>query len=84
MTGERCGSKPGRQWKDVYCAGCSGIVGGFSLANDGAGQVSIANVDPVRIFCLPRHTRMDAFAVGLKSYREVRQIGFRFLWLMLA
>ena len=65
MSGECCGSKPGRQWKDVYCPGRSGIVGGFSLANDGAGQVSIADVDLVRIFCLPRHTRTAAFAVGL-------------------
>ena len=65
VSGERCGFEPCRQRKNGYCAGGSGGVGGFGLANDGAGQVSIADVDPVRIFCLPRHTRMDAFAVGL-------------------
>ena len=65
MSGERCGSKPGRQRKNGYCAGCVGSAGGFSLANDGAGQVSIADMDLVRIFCLPCHTRTVAFAVGL-------------------
>ena len=64
-TGECFGSEPGRQRKDGNCAGCTWGVGGSSLANDGAGQVSIADVDLVRIFCLPRHTRTAAFAVGL-------------------
>ena len=64
-SGERCGSKPGKQRKNVDCAGYSGIVSGRSLADDGAGQVSIADVDSVRIFCLPRRTRTAAFAVGL-------------------
>ena len=65
VSGECCGSKPGEQRKDVDCAGSSGIAGGSGLADDGAGQVSEADLDSVRIFCLPRHTRMDAFAVGL-------------------
>ena len=41
------------------------IVGGFSLANDGARQIEVADLGTVRIFCLPRHTRTAAFAVGL-------------------
>ena len=65
VTGECCGSKPGRQRKDEHCADCTGSVGGSGLAHDGARQVSVPDMDPVRIFCLPRHTRMDAFAVGL-------------------
>ncbi len=65
VTGECFGSKPGRQRTDGYCAGCTRGVGGFGLADDGARQVSEADLDTVRIFCLPRHTRMDAFAVGL-------------------
>ena len=65
VTGECCGSESGKQRKNGYCAGCAGSAGGFSLANDGAGQVSIADVDLVRIFCLPRPTRTAAFAVGL-------------------
>jgi hypothetical protein len=65
VTGEWCGSKPGRQRKDGNCAGRTRGIGDFSLADDGAGQVSEADVDSVRIFCLPRHTRTAAFAVGL-------------------
>ena len=30
------------------------------------GKFQIADLDTVRIFCLPRHTRTAAFAVGLK------------------
>ena len=65
VIGECFGSKPGRQRTNGYSAGCSWSVGGFGLADDGARQVSDADVDPVRIFCLPRHTRTAAFAVGL-------------------
>ena len=65
VSGECSGSKPGRQRKDEHRAGCSRVAGGSGLANDGARQVSIADVDLVRIFCLPRHTRTAAFAVGL-------------------
>ena len=65
VTGECCGSKPGRQRKDGNCARRTWGVGGSGLANDAAGQVSIADMDLVRIFCLPRHTRTAAFAVGL-------------------
>ena len=64
-TGECCGSKPGRQRTDGDCAGCTGGVGDSRLADNGAREVSIADVDPVRIFCLPRPTRTAAFAVGL-------------------
>jgi hypothetical protein len=67
VTGDCCGSKPGRQRKDGYCAGRTGIAGGFSLADDGARQTSIADMDIVRIFCIPRHTRTAAFAVGCKE-----------------
>ena len=65
VIGECSGSKPGRQRQDVDCAGRPGVVGASSLADDGARQVSTADLDTVRIFCLPRHTRMDAFAIGL-------------------
>ena len=64
-SGERRGLEPCRQRKNVDCAVWAWFVSGFSLADDGAGQVSIADVDLVRIFCLPRHTRTAAFAVGL-------------------
>ena len=64
-SGERCGSKPGRQRKDVDCAGRSGVVGDSSMADDGARQVSTADLDPVRFFCLSYHPRTVAFAVGL-------------------
>ena len=65
VSGECCGSKPCRQWTNVDLAVCAGSVGGFGLANDGARQVSIADMDTVRIFCLPHHPRTAAFAVGL-------------------
>ena len=65
VSGERCGLEPYRQRKNVDRAVRAWVVGGFSLADDGAGQVSVADVDLVRIFCLPRHTRTAAFAVGL-------------------
>jgi len=65
VSGERCGSKPGEQRKDVDCACSSGIAGVSSLADDGAGETAAADLGPVRIFCLPRHTRTAAFAVGL-------------------
>ena len=65
MSGERCGFEPCRQRKNVDRAVLAWFVGGFSLADDGARQVSVADMDTVRIFCLPRHTRTAAFAVGL-------------------
>ena len=65
MSGECSGSKPGRKRKDERRACCPWVVGVSGLANDGARQVSTADMDTVRFFCLPRHTRMDAFAVGL-------------------
>ena len=68
MSGESCGSKPGRQRKDGYCAGRTRGVGGFSLADDGARQVSVADVDLVRIFCLPRPPREAPFAIGLLGW----------------
>ena len=64
-TGERCGSEPCRQRTYGNCADGAGVVGSMCLANDGAGQVSVADVDPVRIFCLSRSTRTDEFAIGL-------------------
>ena len=64
-TGEWSGSEPGRQRTDGNCAGCTGIIGDSSLADNGAREVSVADLDPVRIFCLPRPTRTAAFAVGL-------------------
>src|ERR1700733_15642405 len=64
-TGECCGFNPGKQRTNGDCAGCAGVVGDSRLADDGAGQVSIADVGPVRIFCLPCHTRTASFAVGL-------------------
>ena len=64
-TGERRGSKPGRQRQDVDFTGCSGVAGGSGLADNGAGEVSIADVGAFGIFCLPRPTRAAAFAVGL-------------------
>ena len=60
-----CGYEPGRQRTDGNCAGCTGIVGDSRLADDGARQVSIADMDTVRIFCLPCHTWTVAFEVGL-------------------
>ena len=65
VRGERCGSKPGRQRKNGYRAGCTGHVGVYGVANHGAGQVSIADLDTARFFCLPHHPRTAAFAVGL-------------------
>ena len=65
VVSERCGLEPCRQRKNVDRAVRAWVVGGFGLADNGAGQVSIADVDLVRIFCLPRHTRTAAFAVGL-------------------
>ena len=65
VSGERCGLEPCRQRKNVDRAVRAWVVGGFSLADDGAGQVSIADVDLVRIFCLPCHTWTVAFEVGL-------------------
>src|SRR6266567_7857244 len=62
---ERCGSESCRQRTYGNCAGGTWGVGGFSLADDGAGEVPIADMDTVRIFCLPRHTRAAEFAVGL-------------------
>ncbi len=73
-VGECCGSKPGRQRKDGNCAGCAGIVGGCSLANDGAGQVPATYLDPVRFFCLSCHTRTDAFAVRLSGREDFQQV----------
>ena len=64
-SGERSGFEPCRQWTNVDCTVCAWVVGGFGLADDGAGQIKIADLDTVRIFCLPRHTRTAAFAVGL-------------------
>ena len=66
-SGERCGSKPGRQRQDVDCAGRAGVVGASSLADDGARQVATVDLDPVRFFCLSCHTRTDAFAVRLEG-----------------
>ena len=43
----------------------AGSISGFGLADDAAGQVEIAHLDTVRIFCLSGHTRTAAFAVGL-------------------
>src|SRR6266581_3104055 len=57
VSGERCGFEPCRQRKNVDRAVRAWVVGGFSLADDGARQVSVADVELVRIFCLPRHTR---------------------------
>ena len=45
------------------CAGRFRVVGASSLANDGARQVSTVDLDPVRFFCLPCHTRAVAFEV---------------------
>ena len=64
-TEERCGLRPWQQRTDVDCAGCHRVVGGWSLADDGAGEVSIANVDSVRIFCLSRDAWTASFAIGL-------------------
>ena len=63
VAGVGCGSKPGRQRQDVDCAGRFRVVGASSLANDGARQVSTVDLDPVRFFCLPCHTRAVAFEV---------------------
>src|ERR1700677_3800020 len=63
--GECCGFNPGKQRTDGNCASRAGVVGDSRLADDGAGQVPIADVDPVRIFCLSCHTRTTPFAVGL-------------------
>ena len=71
MIGECFGSKPCRQRKNVDRAVLAWFVGGFSLADDGARQVSVADMDTVRIFCLPRHTRTAAFAVGLIRVKKV-------------
>ena len=68
VSGERCGFEPCRQRKNGSYADGSGSVGGFSLADDGAGQVSVADLDTVGIFCLSRHTRAVAFAVGWKGW----------------
>ena len=65
LSGECCGSKPGRQRKNVDRAVCAGSISGFGLADDAAGQVEIAYLDTVRFFCLSGHTRTAAFAVGL-------------------
>ena len=65
VSGERCGLEPCRQRKNVDRAVRAWIVGGFSLADDGARQIEIADLDTVRIFCLPRPTRTAAFAIGL-------------------
>ena len=64
-TGECCGSEPCWQRSYGNCADGAGFVGGMCMADDGAGQVSVADVDPARIFCLSRHTRTDEFAIGL-------------------
>ena len=69
VSGDCCGSKPGRQRKNGNYADGSGSLGGFSLADDGAGQVSVADLDTVRFFCLSRHTDSAAFAVGLYGQR---------------
>ena len=68
VSGERCGFEPGRQRKNVDRAVRAWFVGGFSLADDAAGQVEIADLDTVRFFCLSCHTRTASFAVGLKSW----------------
>jgi hypothetical protein len=73
-TGECCGSKPGRQRTDGDCVSFAGIVGDSRLADDGAGQVPVANVDPVRIFCLPCHTRTASFAVGLLGQKSFSRL----------
>src|SRR5271163_1048573 len=64
-SGERCGFESCRQRTNVDCAVRAWVVGGFGLADDGAGQIEIADLDTVRFFCLPRHTRTASFAVGL-------------------
>ena len=69
VIGECCGSKSGKQRKNVDCAGCAGVVGDSGLADNGARQVSTADLDPVRFFCLSCHTRTVAFAVRLKGKR---------------
>ena len=73
-SGECIGSKPGRQRTDGDCAGFARIVGDSRLADDGAGQVPVANVDPVRIFCLPCHTRTASFAVGLLGQKSFSRL----------
>jgi hypothetical protein len=67
VSGERCGSEPCRQRKNVDRAVRAWFVSGFSLADDAAGQTEVADLDTVRVFCLSCHTRTAAFAVGLKS-----------------
>ena len=47
------------------CADGDWGVGPADLADDGAGEVSIADVDFVGLFCLPRRHWKAAFAVGL-------------------
>ena len=68
VTGECCGSKSGKQRENVDCAACAGVVGGSGLADNGARQVSAANLDPVRFFCLSCHTRTVPFAVRLEGW----------------
>src|SRR5580692_1712615 len=73
VSGERSGFKPGRQRKDVDRAVRVWVVGDSGLADDGARQVSVADLDTVRFFCLPRHTRTAAFAVGLLGKKDFRR-----------
>ena len=65
VSGERSGSEPCRQRKNVDRAVRAWFVSGFSLADDGAGQLEVADLDTVRFFCLSCHTRTASFAVGL-------------------
>ena len=47
------------------CAYRSWGVGDYGLADDGAGEVSVADVDLVGIFCFPCPVGAVPFAVGL-------------------